>query len=259
MTRDNRHSFREDFDVCELECPAAGNIISVMQDLQSAMIYRPQGKWYSKEASRVDSVEKELRRMGHGRAAIFWALDYLISWNCLSYQVLRCSLGRPAPDLPESLLAEIENVKDSPATDLEFVFRLIVPEPSLKQWPACAQKNLLNIDTSFSTEPEDSKEHWVKSAGWSFGPGQFAYYGRVFDLSGMQLKLLKALAGRKRRWTIAELKSDVWEGREVEDGSIRGDISRLRTLLRELLKIPDDFDPISQKGSQYSLDLKNCV
>ena len=87
------------------------------------------------------------------------------------------------------------------------------------------------------------------AGGWAFRVGEAAYNGVAFRLAGKSASLLRRLARRPGEpVTLAQLRADVWADYPAEDSTVRGQLSRLRSLLRDLLTLPAASDPIPAVG-----------
>jgi hypothetical protein len=84
----------------------------------------------------------------------------------------------------------------------------------------------------------------AQAAGWEFGPGFFVYEGQQYSLKGMRLRLLRAFV--ESHWkslTKQEIKARVNDA-AVADSRVDGMISELRKSLRQLLPLPDNYNPL---------------
>ena len=72
---------------------------------------------------------------------------------------------------------------------------------------------------------------------WTFTPGQAAYGGVEFAISGTKAKLLEALANARRALTQTELIDQAWNGHYVTYSTVRSQVANLRKLLRQAFGI----------------------
>lgn len=85
---------------------------------------------------------------------------------------------------------------------------------------------------------------WPPDLGWHFRPGEAAFLGKVFEISGRHHGVLEVLASSNSAvssWTIIQ---GLDEDKELETKTIRGYISQVRAVLREAFNLAVDFDPI---------------
>jgi hypothetical protein len=91
--------------------------------------------------------------------------------------------------------------------------------------------------------------------GWTFGPGEASYSGVMFPIKGKSKKILQRLVKAGGRPVLIEdlclVSNDQYT---VEAVTLATQISRLRSLVRDGLKLPQDFDPIPNvDGEAYRL------
>lgn len=108
-------------------------------------------------------------------------------------------------------------------------------------------------------DPQHGDEHavnaWPPLEGWAFRPGEAAFNGQRFKLSGRLLAILRELAERPGQPVTADaLKLKVWgeEPDMVEDANVQGHISLLRKKLRDALGL-GDVNPIQHADRAYRL------
>lgn len=241
--------FRRHFPLEAKEEPAWGEILAAMCDVPDAFVSQPFGKFYEPNTYPVQLVEEKLRQLGHSRAAVLWALDYLIAWCCVSYSEVRVDFPRKAELLPPEIRDQIPRSAPQPTS---LCFSVLGRNSSFDTWPTIARA----VGQARSgLDRQDERDNWVKATGWGFGPGQFSYNGKVYDLSGKKLELLKAFArSATRRRSIDELRSDVWGTVNTEDSTVRGTISDLRNSLRQLFGLEPAANPIECVDGAYWLE-----
>ncbi|MBL8793326.1 MAG: helix-turn-helix domain-containing protein, partial [Planctomycetia bacterium] len=92
---------------------------------------------------------------------------------------------------------------------------------------------------------KQGEDTWPPKEGWAFQPGRFAYYGKVFALTGIPMKLLQRFVrAGDVALAVEQLEDDIWGGTRVSEETVRSAISVLRGKLRKLLKLKANFDPI---------------
>jgi hypothetical protein len=97
---------------------------------------------------------------------------------------------------------------------------------------------------------------WPPPTGWGFQPGRFAYDGKAYPLSGRPLQILRLLAEAAGPITVDEIRRAIYAGYDADDTTITSQISRLRSILRELLELPADLNPVMASGDGgYTLNL----
>jgi len=100
---------------------------------------------------------------------------------------------------------------------------------------------------------QPTPQAWPPPDGWAFRPGEAAFDGTRFKLSG---KLLATLAERPGEPVTGDrLKKVVWgeEPDMVEDGNVQGHLSILRKRLRDALGMPAEVNPIGHADGAYRL------
>lgn len=98
------------------------------------------------------------------------------------------------------------------------------------------QSPVESVGTESHTRPPDD--------GWHFPPGEAAFCGVIFQITGKQRGVLKALAdarGAARTWS--EL-ADKLSNPDLELKTITGYVSRTRTILRNAFSLDGIDDPI---------------
>ncbi|HUY31456.1 MAG TPA: helix-turn-helix domain-containing protein [Pirellulales bacterium] len=119
----------------------------------------------------------------------------------------------------------------------------------LNEFRLCDVDNADAPATAAASLPPD--EAWPPNAGWHFRPGQYAYNGESFDLTGAEWRLLKLFGGNpSRRFAIDDLwKAAAGDNNPVADrNSTRTQLSNLRNALRRNHGLTQDVDPIPHSG-----------
>ena len=185
------------------------------------------------------------------------AIQQLVAVNCLMPETL--SLSVPIlEDLKPLIMPSIQrdNPNISSLGDVMFMkVSCVIPTPLLDSW----SKYLKPPRGVPPDGGEQDEGEWPPPSGWGFQVAEFAYQGTVYPLHGKLRALLERLAraGTRRRLTVSDLKKDVWgDDLSVEDATIRGCISDLRTELCKLLKLPTRRHLISCKDGGYRLELR---
>lgn len=105
----------------------------------------------------------------------------------------------------------------------------------------------------------EANSAWPPDDGWHFRPGLYAFRRKTYALQGKLWKLLKHLAESRFPSTAAEMIAAMGSDGAKADGSIRTDLTNLRTILRGNHKLPSGSDPIPCKAkgepSAWGLDL----
>ena len=100
----------------------------------------------------------------------------------------------------------------------------------------------------------DTPGEFPAAAGWSFRAGEAAFNGRVFAISGLRHRLLRALVGgRGHAVRDRVLKAHVWGNGDTEDGRLKDVAFGLRALLRAELGVSGD--PVERVEGGYRIAL----
>lgn len=101
-----------------------------------------------------------------------------------------------------------------------------------------------------------TQETWPPDAGWHFQPGRFAFAFRVGKINGIKASLLDEL--RKARGPIHkdQLLKKVWPDSILEEGTLRGHISKVRDLLRSTFGLTKKEDPLPEQDHGKNLGWK---
>jgi hypothetical protein len=94
---------------------------------------------------------------------------------------------------------------------------------------------------------------WPPNTGWSHDGERFSFDSEVFALGGRPGEVLRLLIETGSPCDLETMRREVWTDYPCEDAVIRMAISRLRRSLKEILSLPDDFDPIEAEGSTYRI------
>lgn len=92
----------------------------------------------------------------------------------------------------------------------------------------------------------DTPSDWPPSQGWGFRPGEAAYNGNAFPLTGVGAKLLKRLFQAKGGPVAYPDLKRACDNELIEDGTLRGYVSDLQTALRQALSLPKTEKIIQQ-------------
>ncbi len=253
---ENAELFRQEYPLPDGNRPAWGELLAVMRDVPAALTEpsRPFGRHYDENAYDLRSVIDTLVGESHSREAVLWALDLLMEWRCLECRTIRWVIGDQNQHLPEDIAAHIrESGTHQAAPSLGFT--AIAPTDDLSGWPSFAR---VYISANPDNADQSPNDNWPPAVGWGFRVGEFAYNGCVHELAGKKRELLQFFAenvGSTRRWTISEIKREVWDDDFVEDNSVRSTISTLRNLLRRVLDLPQGWDPIPAQDRGYRLNM----
>jgi DNA-binding response OmpR family regulator len=96
---------------------------------------------------------------------------------------------------------------------------------------------------------------WPPTEGWAIRPGEAAFNGTRFALTGKLNAILRELAHAYGEPVTADrLKHAVWgeDPAHVEDGNLQGHVSLLRKKLRDALNL-GDVNPIAHSDGAYWL------
>jgi hypothetical protein len=114
--------------------------------------------------------------------------------------------------------------------------------------PACLRRSLpVVISTPVAANS------WPPDKGWSHQGQQFSFDSEVFKLGGRAGDILRLLIDRGEPCDLDTLRREVWLDYACDDSVIRMAISRLRRNLKEILALPDDFDPIETSENTYRI------
>jgi hypothetical protein len=105
---------------------------------------------------------------------------------------------------------------------------------------------------------ESIADGWPPDDKWHFRPGQYAYKGSVFELSGRHWQILKVFAEATFPVPEKTLRSEIWDDISaaaggVDERTIASTLTHLRRVLRKHWKLPASFNPIPAKDSGKQL------
>ncbi len=104
--------------------------------------------------------------------------------------------------------------------------------------------------------------NWPVGKGWEFRPGEAAFQGEPFAITGKPAVILRRLAEKPGE---PVLKSILWDiidrDRNAEEGCVRDSITKARAILRDVFKLGKNVDPIPNlaKGADAAWKLNENV
>lgn len=114
-----------------------------------------------------------------------------------------------------------------------------------------------SVTIPITSEPATlTASFWPRPEGWDFRPGEAAFNGIRFKLTGLRMAALRALAktpGCPVR--VEQLVRETWgdDPARVELGTVHAQLSGLRRLLRTAFAMPAGIDPIPHLDGAYTL------
>jgi len=96
---------------------------------------------------------------------------------------------------------------------------------------------------------------------WTFRPGESAFAGHTFDISGKEKVLLETFAHGEGPVTAEDLVDLCWPDSEIETETLRSHISHLRSRLRREYRLRRNVDPIPRvdRGERLAWRLDSSV
>lgn len=114
----------------------------------------------------------------------------------------------------------------------------------------------LRADGTSAEEWGDTPGPFPPASGWAFRAGLVAFGPVTFRLSGLRLKLLRALVGAAGEPVRDRtLKARVWGDTRAEDSRLKDVAFGLRAVLRAELALADGVDPVERVEGGYRLAL----
>ncbi len=96
--------------------------------------------------------------------------------------------------------------------------------------------------TGNDTKPEPS---WPMGTGWEFRPGEAAFQGRPFVITGKPVIILQRLAVKPGAPVLKRILRDIIDpDSNAEEGCVRDNINATRAILRKAFNLKKGIDPI---------------
>lgn len=240
---------------------AIRDIPEILTKIQFDMKLQREGYRPQENAVSCHSLIKALETRKHGHREAAYAIFRLVEVGCLEPRAeeITATAGEARINEVSSRLRAAKII-ESPLphiSEIGVVMCGVIATAHLAEWTSLVKYPGITEATS-----EMADDSWPPGDGWFFRPGECAYNGRAFSIKCKLRDLLaRFVNARGAALSLAVLRDDVWkEYKQVDDSTIRGYISDLRTLLKKALALPEGANPIRRIDRQwYQLDLAYSV
>lgn len=117
-------------------------------------------------------------------------------------------------------------------------------------WPFVGSELDAELDWLATNDGEEAAQQsvaadWPSVVGWDFRPGEAAFQGRPFAITGKPVAILKRLALKPGDPVLKSILRDIIDpDSNAEEGCVRDSITKARAILRKAFKLGNSVDPI---------------